>query len=706
MITEMIKKVRESDVNKLIFTLFCLLIATDLSIFLNIPILREVLGVAFFSTVPGLLILSIFQLHKIKFLKKIVLTLALSIAFLMFLGLGINFIYLANIKPFSLVPLLVSLNLTMIGLMLISLKKNKDLAFHQLFNWEMNFENKSISLAIFPIMLPVLAIIGTFLMNKMEYNIIILIMLFLIPFYMVFLLIFKNKTHPSTYPLAIWLISLSLLLLNGLTSNHIFGIDVHHEYTVFNITFSQAFWDVVNNASNAYYLCTSITILPTIYAVLSNINGEYIFKIIYAFIGSLVPLVAYLTFNKYFKNDKAFLAALLIVFQNFFILSLGCTRQLVALLFFFLAVFILFDEEMSDKCRKILLILSIWTVIISHYSTAYVALALLLPIILLPFLKSMMSYLKNIKNKRINFKNFDIMVLIFAFMLVWYGVFAGIQVDAGSGSVEQISSSTASGITADSRDASVLAIFGIGVKSIPNLMSIIANDLIFLAIFIGLLGITIKFKYYREKMDFGFILGIYLFILLLIMFIIVPMVSKLFGAPRIFLQSLIFLAPAFIIGMDEVANLLRKVNLSYVLLFVLLVSLFSCSTYLQYYFYGTPYSPHYDSNGKLRGEYFIYDQEITGAQWLNNSKIDQKIYTDGIGHQRLMLGGIRFNNISQQLFLDNKTIPKGYIYEWNVNIKKGIVYTQLEEEENITNFRNLFTGKFIIYDNGYSRIWE
>ena len=327
MITEMIKKVRESDVNKLIFTLFCLLIATDLSIFLNIPILREVLGVAFFSTVPGLLILSIFQLHKIKFLKKIVLTLALSIAFLMFLGLGINFIYLANIKPFSLVPLLVSLNLTMIGLMLISLKKNKDLAFHQLFNWEMNFENKSISLAIFPIMLPVLAIIGTFLMNKMEYNIIILIMLFLIPFYMVFLLIFKNKTHPSTYPLAIWLISLSLLLLNGLTSNHIFGIDVHHEYTVFNITFSQAFWDVVNNASNAYYLCTSITILPTIYAVLSNINGEYIFKIIYAFIGSLVPLVAYLTFNKYFKNDKAFLAALLIVFQNFFILSLGCLMR-------------------------------------------------------------------------------------------------------------------------------------------------------------------------------------------------------------------------------------------------------------------------------------------------------------------------------------------------------------------------------------------
>ncbi|WP_300426721.1 DUF2206 domain-containing protein [Methanobacterium sp.] len=542
-------------------------------------------------------------------------------------------------------------------------------------------------------------------MNIREYNLIILVMLFLIPIYLACLLIFKKNVHPANYPLAIWLISLALLLLNGLTSNHIFGIDVHHEYAVFNITFSQAFWDVVTNASNAYYLCTSITILPTIYAVLSNINGEYIFKTVYAFIGSLIPLIAYLAFNKYFKIDKAFLATLLIVFQNFFILSLGCTRQLVALLFFFLAVFILFDKEIPDKCRKILLILSVWTIIISHYSTAYVALTILLPIIMLPFLKSLVPYLKNLKNKKIDFKNFDVILLIFVFMVVWYSVFAGIQVEASSGSIEQISSSTTSGITADSRDASVLAIFGIGVKSIPNLISIIANDLIFLSILLGIVAITLKFKYYRKKIDFGFILGIYLFILLLIMFIIVPMVSRLYGAPRIFLQSLIFLAPTFIIGLDEVAKLLKKVNLSYVLIFVLLMSLFSCSTYLQYYFYGIPYSPHYDSDGKLRGEYFIYNPEITGAQWLNNSKIDRYVYTDAIGHQRLMLGGIPFKNISKNLFLTNKTMPPGYFYEWNINIKKGIVYPLLEKEENITTFRNLFIGKFIIYDNGYSRIW-
>lgn len=698
MIKKMFKKISATDINKLIFTLFCLLIVTDLSIFLKIPILREVLGVGFFSIVPGLIILSILQLHRLNFLKKIILTFALSISFLMFFGLCINFLYLVNIKPFTLFPMLISLNLIIIVLMLISLKKNKDLTLNELFNYNINFKKESISLTLFPILLPILAIIGTSLMNNTNNNLVILIMLLLIPCYLTFLLIFKNRAHQLTYPLSLWLISLSLLLLQGLTSNHILGIDVHHEYAVFKITLNSSFWDVMGNASNAYYLCTSITILPTIYAVLTNINGEYIFKLIYAFIGSVVPLAAYLAFKKYFKTDKAFLAALLIVFQNFFMLSLGCTRQLVALLFFFLAIFILFDSEISQKSKKILFITLIWTVIISHYSTAYVALTIVLPILLLPFLKSL-------RQKKINLKNFDIILIIFAFMLVWYGVFAGIQLAAGSGSIDQISASATSGISADSRDDTVLAIFGIGVKSLPNLISIIANDLIFLTIFIGLLGILIKFKYYQKKFDFGFIVGIYIFISLLILFIVIPMVSKFYGAPRLFLQSLIFLAPAFIIGAEEVAKLLKKANWSYMIILVLLLSLFTCSSYLQYYFTGTPYSPFYDSDGKLRDEYFIYDQEVTAAQWLNNNRIDQKIYTDAIGHQRLMLGNIPFKNISQQLFLDNKTGPNGYFFEWNVNIKKGIIYTQLEKEEKLTNFSNLFTNKYVIYDNGYSKIW-
>jgi len=642
MIKNIKEKIIESDINKLIITMFCLLIVTDLSIIFKITILREVLSIIFFSIVPGFLILSLLKLDKITFIKKIVLSFALSLSFLMFVGIGINFLYSINIKPFSLFPLLLSLNCTILLLMLISLKRNKDLIFDQLFNYDINFKNKSFSLIIFSILFPILAVIGTFLMNKMNYNVVILTMLLLIPFYLAFLLIFKNKVHKLTYPFSIWLISLALLLLHGLTSNHILGIDVFHEFAAFQFTLNNLHWDIFANANNAFYACTSITILPTIYTVITSMSGEYIFKLIYALIGSFVPLAAYLTFKKYLKNDKAFLASLLIVFQNFFMLSLGASRQLVALLFFFLAIFVLFDSEISKNSKKILFIVLIWTVIISHYSTAYVAVTILLPIILLPFFK-------NLLQKKFTFKNFDIIILIFAFMLVWYGIFAWIQLAAGSGSINAVgASATTSGFfSPDQRDSSVLAIFGIGVKSIPNLISIIANDLIFLTIFIGLLAITIKFKYYKKKIDLSFIVGIYSFILLLILFIVLPLISKLYGAPRFFLQSLIFLAPVFVFGAEEIAKLVRKPKISYAILFVLLIFLFSCSTYLQYHFYGTPYSPYYESNGKLHNEYFIYDQEVIAAKWLNNYEIKKlKIYTDAIGHQRLMLGGISFKSVA------------------------------------------------------------
>lgn len=701
----MIKIIKEkifgSDINKLNTYLFCLLIVTDLSIIFKLTIFREVLSVIFFSIVPGFLILSLLKLDKITFLKKLVLSFALSLSFLMFVGLGINFLYSINIMPFSLFPLLILLNCIILLLMLISLKRNKDLIFDQLFNYDINFKNKSFSFIIFPFLFPILAVIGTFLMNKMNYNIVILVMLLIIPFYLAFLLIFTNKVHKTTYPLTIWLISLALLLLHGLTSNHILGIDVFHEFAAFQFTLNNLHWDVVANANNAFYACTSITILPTIYTVISSMSGEYIFKLIYAFIGSFVPLAAYLTFKKYLKDDKAFLASLFIVFQNFFMLSMGASRQLVALLFFFLAIFVLFDSEISENSKKILFIISIWSVIISHYSTAYVALTILLPILLLPFLK-------NLIRKKITFKNFDIIILIFAFMLIWYSIFAWIQLTAGSGSINAVSASTTTSgfFSTNQKDASVLAIFGIGVKSIPNLISILANDLTFLIIFIGFLAISIKFKYYKNKIDLSFIVGICSFILLLILFIVLPLVSKLYGAPRLFLQSLIFLAPVFVFGSDEIAKLVRKPKISYAILFVLLIFLFSCSTYLQYHFYGIPYSPYYESNGYLHNEYFIYDQEVIAAKWLDNYDVkDLKIYTDAIGHQRLMLGGISFNNINPQFYLDNKTIEKGYIYQWNTNVNKRIVFNQLEKRKNISDFRNLFVGKYLIYDNGYARIW-
>ena len=67
-----------------------LLLLTDLTIILNIPFLRQILGFLFLTILPGLLILQILKLNKIEFLEKFILMWGLSISFLMLFGLLIN----------------------------------------------------------------------------------------------------------------------------------------------------------------------------------------------------------------------------------------------------------------------------------------------------------------------------------------------------------------------------------------------------------------------------------------------------------------------------------------------------------------------------------------------------------------------------------------------------------------------------------------
>lgn len=682
---------------KLAYLILIMLFITDLLSFFQVPYLREIVTLLFFNTIPGLLILIILRLDKIEFIKKAVLSVMLSITFLLLVGMLINFLYPLIQRPLSFLPLILSMNVFLMLLLVITFKRNREVTLKDLLNYNISLNNSFLSLLIFPVLFPFLAFLGTYFMNISGYNGFLLLLLILIPIYLALILIFRNRIHSATYPISLWMMSMALLFIHGLTSNYIMGIDVHSEFYVFQLTVNNFHWDAYG-LFNAYNSCLSITVLPTVYTVLTGISGQYVFKFIFALIGSFVPLVAYLVFKRFLNLDKAYLASLLILFQNFFMLSLGASRQLIALLFFFSAIFILFDTEISGNTKKILIILAVLSVTLSHYATTYVALTLIIPILLIPFVK------KLIYQRKITFKNFDIIIPIFIFIVLWYAFLGQSQFVAGSSSVEAISES--GGVTGtDARDASVLAIFGIGLRNLPNLISVVSNDLIFASIFIGLIAIILGLRYYNKKMDSGYVLGILISLTLLILFIIVPMVSKLYGAPRIFLQSLIFIAPLFVIGIDKLTKLIKIPKMNYLIIFVLLTLLFSTSTYLQYHFIGIPYSAYYESNGTLRNEYFIYDQEVVAGKWLNENYINgEKTYTDAIGSQRLLFNIDDYNKINDKYFALNKTVSNGYIFLWNTNIRIGQVYVKIESPRNITKYSRLINGKNLIFDDGFAQV--
>ncbi|HEY0196101.1 MAG TPA: DUF1616 domain-containing protein, partial [Methanobacterium sp.] len=407
-----------------IFTVIFLLILTDLSIILNVPILREALSFIFFTIVPGFLVFLILNLKKINPVKKIVLSVGLSISFLMIIGLALNSLYPLLNQPLSFAPVFITLNLFVILLATAAYWCNRK-ALDDNFGFKLDLNGKLKAPLIFLFLFPLLAILGTYLMNTAQNNILLLAMLILIPPYLVAVVYLRDRIHSNTYPLALWLIGLSLLLMHGLTSNHLLGIDVHLEYYSFQLTQLGYHWDL-NTYYNPYNACMSITILPMIYHVLSGMGGEYIFKLFMAIIGSILPLIVYLVAKKYIAAKYAFLAALLFIFQLFFINLLGAVRQEIAIIFFFLTIMVVFDTKIDKWLRKALIVLFIFSTLISHYSTAYVAFLLILPILLYPFFKNL------IKERKLVFTNFDILIISLILIAIWYFFVAKVQFASGA----------------------------------------------------------------------------------------------------------------------------------------------------------------------------------------------------------------------------------------------------------------------------------
>lgn len=699
----MLSEMKNFGIKKWLVFLILMLLITDIVIVLDIPFLREIMAFLCFTVVPGTLILHILRLNKIEFLKKIVLGIGLSIAFLILVGLFLNSLYPILLKPLSLLPVLVSFNVILMIMAFAAYRRNKlDFKAGDFLNFKLNLNGKLSSMLIFPALFPFMAVLGTYLMNITQNNVILLAMLFLIPIYVIAITLLKNKISNATYPFALLTISMGLLLMHGLTSWHIIGRDVHMEYYCFNLALNGFYWNILEYY-NPYNACLSITILPVIYNVLSNVNGEYIFKLFFGLIGSTVPLVIYLVAEKYVGKQGAFFASLLFVFQTYFIYILGMVRQEIAFLFFFLAILVFFDHKIDERYRKVLFVILIVSVMLSHYATSYITLVLIFPMLILPFVKSIIKYMKRTKsseNIEINFKNFGVMVVILAFVALWYFTVAKVQFEASSFVTGNTIS--AAGIGSSVKDASVTSIFGIGIKSLPNLAAVAVNDLIFAAIAVGFAFLLLK--YIRSKkegssiFEEGYIVGIAISILLLISFIFLPYLSVAYGAQRLFLQLLIFLAPVFVVGGLSIAKLLKKPKLGPWVLVILLVSLFTTGTYLQYHLDSIPYSPYYEKDSPMRGEHYIYNQEVNATSWLKNYGIKERgIQSDGIAYSRLLLG----YKTEKPNF---KKTPVTYVYLGYENVNKKLLYKNVENPVKITDYNLFISGKNRIYDNGGSEI--
>lgn len=241
-------------------------------------------------------------------------------------------------------------------------------------------------IAFAPLLLVGLSAIGAVSLNNGSTNLFTMIMLVFACGYLFALLALRKKLADSSIAWALYFISLSLLLMTSLRGWYITGHDIQHEYLVYQLTVQHGRWSIAN-FRNPYNSCLSITILPTLFYNTLHIGGMYVFKILFQLIFATVPVLIYQLMRLYVSKAKSILAIIYFIsFPTYFTDMSFLNRQEIAFLFLALMLLSILNKYIDIKKRRELFAAFGIGVIVSHYSTTYAVLLILIFAVVLRFL--------------------------------------------------------------------------------------------------------------------------------------------------------------------------------------------------------------------------------------------------------------------------------------------------------------------------------
>lgn len=340
----------------------------------HIPVIRELIASAFLLFVPGILVLRILNVHKLDEIESLIYSVGVSIALTLLCGLSLNSAFQAFgiSRPLSIVPLLTLISVTVSALCALAYLRDKEFR-------DPRFIDVS-SLQTPPVLclflLPFLSIFSTYAFNFYNTNSLQISLLLIIG--LVAILIGFGKLIPARlYPLAIFAISVSLVFHTSLISPYVWGYDIQVESYLANSVIGSGFW----NASTPilYNSVASVVIFPPSFSVISGMDINWMFKVVFPILFSMVPLGLFRIYQKQTNNDR--IAALscffFMSFYFFYTNLLATAREELADLFLVMFILLMSSSGLNRKAKTPLLMVALLSVAVSHYATSYLLIFLL-----------------------------------------------------------------------------------------------------------------------------------------------------------------------------------------------------------------------------------------------------------------------------------------------------------------------------------------
>jgi len=678
----------------------------------NMGIFRQVFIFCYLLLVPGIVLIRLLKIDNLDLSETLVFSVGLSVTILYLVGLLLNeLLPLVGFQgPLSSFSSLVSINVIVliISLLGVSGRSPSQEFLRSLFAVH----------NLVAVVLPVLSIAGSFLAVYYHNSALLLAMIALMAVCTLLAAYRKVFSHES-YPIILLASTFAIVFMTFYATRFALIWDQAFEFYSFRITQINHYWNPNYLPSIGLQLwkthsMLSVNMLPTILSETSGLNGASVFAILYPFVLSFIPVVVYKLYRTQANKEVSFIAAAFFI-ANCVGLGWGNDMQKIAQLFYVLLLLIMFRDGLSDLARNVLFGLFTFSLIVSHYSMAYIfAFTLLLAWIFFAVRKE--------SSPKISITHV-VFVLVSTFCWFLY-VSGGATFEAILESARFVIDSLSSNFfNLNARGSKVTQFFGIseyGTNTIFNEISRFVFQVSALLIILGFLGMLLR----RNKTRFAkeFQAMILLNLLIVILNVVLPGLSATFLMQRYYQTTLIVLSPLFVIGgyfvFDILGKIFRKAQFEKLARFFLLSVLILLLLFQSGFVYELTRVRSYSValSGYRIDKVTLYDGlgysnafDVYGAMWLGSKIGDQQqaIYCDNNAKDGALLSyGLINYTLMKPLLNTTYTYPAGsYIFLRWVNVMESeVVLSSLVW--NTSDIANTLNEQNVVYSNGASIVYE
>jgi len=203
-----------------------------------------------------------------------------------------------------------------------------------------------------------------------------------------FLWVGVKRNHAMLFLISLYLLSLTLLLVNSFRFKVLVGSDNLWEYRAARDTLEMGRWPLERVEISGDYSSLATSILPAIFTEVTEIDLLLIFRFLFMIVGGIIPLLLFIVVRGIFDEKVASTASILFAQSEFFFSAIHThIKMMVALIFLLLTLFLIFKNMRNKRKNPLLRILCLvfmFGIVFSHYYMVYFSIGI--------FLAFMLSY--------------------------------------------------------------------------------------------------------------------------------------------------------------------------------------------------------------------------------------------------------------------------------------------------------------------------